>query len=130
MTTAWVTTLVTTAAALVGRTLFLLLTLVAQTLDVQPVRSIDVTLSRYAFSPERIEVRLGERIVLNVRSLDGAHGLQVKELGLDARVVGRGRPVSIVLTPQKAGTFQIACSEYCGIGHSRMKASFIVTPEP
>ena len=88
MTTAWVTTLVATAAALAGHGLLLILTLVAQTLETQPVRSIDVTLSRYAFSPERIEVRLGERIVLNVRSLDGAHGLQVKELGLNARVAG------------------------------------------
>ena len=130
MTTAWVTTLVATAAALAGHGLLLILTLVAQALETQPVRSIDVTLSRYAFSPERIEVRLGERIVLNVRSLDGAHGLQVRELGLNARVAGRGRPVSVALTPQKAGTFQIACSESCGVGHSRMKASFIVTPEP
>jgi len=92
-----------------------------------PIRTIDVTLSRYAFSPERIEIRVGERVLLNVVSIDSAHGLQVKELGLNARIPARGRTVA-VLTPQKAGTFPIACSEYCGVGHSRMKAWLIVTP--
>jgi len=36
--------------------------------------------------------------------------------------------VSVELTPTKVGTFQITCSEYCGSGHSRMKAWLIVTP--
>ena len=64
-----------------------------------PTRNIDVTLSRYAFSPERIEVRLGERVWLNVVSVDGAHGFQVKELGLNARIPARGRTVRVELTP-------------------------------
>ena len=99
----------------------------AQTRGPDPIRTIDVTLSRYAFSPERIEVRVGEQVLLNIASLDSAHGLQVKELGLNARVPARGRTVA-VLTPKKAGTFPIACSEYCGTGHSRMKAWLTVTP--
>ena len=41
-------------------------------------RTIDVTLSRYAFSPERIEVLLGERVRLNVVSADRTHGFQVR----------------------------------------------------
>ena len=90
MTTAWVTTFVTAAAALIGRALLLALPLVAAGTRTHPVRTIDVTLSRYAFSPERIEVRLGERVRLNVVSVDGAHGFQVKELGLNARIAGRG----------------------------------------
>jgi cytochrome c oxidase subunit II len=93
-----------------------------------PTRYIDVKLSRYAFSPERIEVRLGEHVWLNVLSVDGAHGFQVKELGLNARPLARGRTVRLELTPKEAGTFQITCSEYCGSGHSRMKAWLIVKP--
>ena len=93
-----------------------------------PTRTIDVKLSRYAFSPERIEVRLGEHVWLNVVSVDGAHGFQVKELGLNARTPARGRTVRVELTPKEVGTFQITCSEYCGSGHSRMKAWLIVTP--
>jgi cytochrome c oxidase subunit 2 len=93
-----------------------------------PTRNIDVKLSRYAFSPERIEVRLGEQVWLNVVSVDGAHGFQVKELGLNARTAARGRTVRVELTPKKAGAFEVTCSEYCGSGHSRMKAWLIVTP--
>ena len=64
---------------------------VVQLRDPNAPRTIDVTLSRYAFSPERIEVELGERVSLNVVSLDVAHGFQVKELGLNVRVPAGGR---------------------------------------
>lgn len=91
-------------------------------------RTIDVKLSRYAFSPERIEIRLGERARLNVASVDGTHGFQVKALGLNARIPAGRKTVTIELTPKEAGTFEIKCSEYCGRGHGRMQAWLIVTP--
>jgi len=90
--------------------------------------TIDVTLSRYAFSPERIEVLLGERVRLNVVSADATHGFRVKELGLNARIPADGRTVTVELTPKEAGTFEINCSEYCGTGHRRMRAWLIVRP--
>ena len=104
----------------------LLVVLQAGTTD--SIRTIDVALSRYAFSPERIEVRLGEPVRLNVVSMDGTHGFQVKALGLNVRTPGRGMPVTIDLTPREAGTFRISCSEFCGSGHSRMQAWLIVSP--
>ena len=101
---------------------------VVQLRDPNSPRTIDVTLSRYAFSPDHIEVELGERVSLNVVSLDVAHGFQVKELGLNVRVPARGRTVTVEVNPKAAGTFEITCSEYCGSGHGRMKAWLIVTP--
>jgi cytochrome c oxidase subunit II len=95
---------------------------------VDSTRTIDVTVSRYAFSPERIEVRVGERVRLNVVSVDGTHGFQVKALGLNTGIPAGGRSVTVELTPKEAGTFEINCSEYCGRGHGRMKALLIVTP--
>ena len=91
-------------------------------------RAIDVTLSRYAFSPDRIEVGLGERVSLNVTSVDGTHGFQVKAIGLNARIPAGSKAVTIDLMPTRAGTFEITCSEYCGNGHGRMQARLIVTP--
>jgi uncharacterized cupredoxin-like copper-binding protein len=80
------TTFITRAAGLIGGLLLLGLPLVgAQAHATDSIRTVDVTLSRYAFSPERIEVRLGERVRLNVVSVDTAHGFQVKELGLNVR---------------------------------------------
>jgi len=104
------------------------LCVVVPTRTADSVRVIDVALSRYTFSPERIEVRLGEAVRLNIVSTDGTHGFQVKALGLNVRIPARGQAVTIDLTPKEAGTFRIGCSEYCGIGHSRMQAWLIVTP--
>ena len=104
----------------------LLVALVPQAVD--STRTIDVTVSRYAFSPERIEVQVGERLRLNVVSVDGTHGFQVKALGLNVGIPADGRTVTVELTPTEVGTFEITCSEYCGRGHGRMKASLIVTP--
>ena len=105
----------------------LLITFVqARTTD--SIRTIDVALSRYAFSPERIEVRVGEPIRLNIVSTDGTHGFQVKALGLNVRVPPGTTAVTVDLTPRAAGTYRIGCSEYCGSGHSRMQGWLIVTP--
>jgi cytochrome c oxidase subunit 2 len=94
----------------------------------QSTRTIDVTLTRYAFSPERVEVHLGERVQLHVVSGDRMHGFEVKALGLAARIPAGGQTVTVDLMPNAIGTFAITCSEYCGAGHSRMKAWLVVTP--
>jgi cytochrome c oxidase subunit 2 len=89
-------------------------------------RTIEITLSRYAFSPPQIEVGLGERVRLNVTSVDAEHGFQVKELGLNVPIPA-GRTVTLDLMPTEAGTFEIQCSGYCGRGHRHMKARLVVT---
>ena len=104
----------------------LVVALVPKAID--STRTIDVTVSRYAFSPERIEVHVGDRVRLNIASVDGTHGFQVKALGLNAHIPAGGRTVAVDVTPTEVGTFEINCSEYCGRGHGRMKASFIVMP--
>jgi len=127
--TTTVTTFVTGASGCLGSVLLLVLALVVtQARETDSTGTIDVTLSRYAFSPERIEVQVGERVRLNVVSVDGTHGFQVKALGLNAGIPAGGRTVTVELTPKEVGTFEINCSEYCGRGHGRMKASLIVTP--
>lgn len=108
--------------------LLALLIAVAQARTTDSIRTIDVALSRYAFSPERIEVRVGEPVRLNIVSTDGSHGFQVKALGLNVRIPAHATAVTIDLTPKEAGTFRISCSEYCGTGHSHMQGWLIVTP--
>ena len=122
-------TVLSKAAGLVGAALFLALPVVApHARETNPPRTIDVELSRYTFAPERIDVRVGERVRLNITSVDATHGFEIKALGLSARIPGSGKTVTLELTPTEPGTFEIRCSEYCGRGHRGMKARLIVTP--
>lgn len=118
-------------ASLVRRVVALLLPVLIAVVEARTtdgIRTVDVTLSRFAFSPQRIEARVGEPIRLNVVSTDGTHGFQVKALRLNVRVPAGGTVATLDLTPAEAGTFRINCSEYCGSGHGQMEAWLIVSP--
>ena len=90
-------------------------------------RAIDIVASGYEFAPAVVQVAAGERIVLRARASDGkAHGIAIKELKVKAALPKTGEVVPIEFTADKAGTYTIACSVYCGSGHSRMKARLVV----
>jgi cytochrome c oxidase subunit 2 len=94
-----------------------------------PTRTIEVAASRFKFEPELIQVAEGEHIVVNARAVDGkSHGFAIKELGLKAALPKTGEVVPIEFTVEKAGTYTISCSVYCGSGHSRMRGRLVVTP--
>lgn len=92
-----------------------------------PARTVEITASRYRFEPSSIEVKPGERVMLVVRSADTDHGIAIKGLGIKAKVPRSGTPVSIELVANKVGTYAVSCSEYCGGGHSKMKAQLVVS---
>jgi cytochrome c oxidase subunit 2 len=89
-------------------------------------RVIDVVARRYAFEPAEIQVAVGEAVRLMVRSADGLHGIEIKEMKVK-KVLERGAAaVAIDLKPETAGRFAILCSEYCGEGHEEMKGVLVV----
>ena len=93
-----------------------------------PARTIEVSAGEYKFQPEVIEVTEGERVVLKARVTDGKkHGLQIKEYGVKVTLPKTGEVVPIEFVAGKPGTYTIACSVYCGSGHSRMKARLVVS---
>ena len=92
-------------------------------------RRVDVVVRRFAFEPARIEARVGEAIVLAVRSADGVHGVDIRALGVKQRVPRGGAVVLIPFTAREAGEFPILCSEYCGAGHEAMKGLLVVQAE-
>jgi cytochrome c oxidase subunit 2 len=65
-------------------------------------------------------VKKGESVVLVLKSADVAHGIRIKELGIDAKV-GKGQTSEVPFTPNKTGTFVGHCSVFCGSGHGGMK---------
>ena len=89
-------------------------------------RTIEVTATRFAFEPSRIEVTEGERIRLVVKSGDGVHGVEIKKFRVTKKVPRGGEPVTMEFVANAAGEFPILCSEYCGNGHEDMKGMLVV----
>jgi len=103
----------------------LLLTGIAFAEDKEP-RVIKLEAFQYGFSPDPVEVKTGERIKLEITSRDVKHGVYIKEYGIN-ETVNKGETKEVEFTADKAGTFDIICSVYCGSGHSGMKAKLIVS---
>jgi cytochrome c oxidase subunit 2 len=89
-------------------------------------RVIEVVARRFLFEPSQIDVTVGERITLLVKSADGPHGVEIKKFNIKKAIPRGGDPVPIEFTASEAGRFPIACSEYCGDKHDDMKGVLIV----
>jgi cytochrome c oxidase subunit 2 len=94
----------------------------------EPARRIEVTAKRFEFSPRTLELVEGEPVLLELRTLDRAHGFSVPELGIEVEVKP-GAPVQLRLVPQKAGTFEFHCHLFCGSGHEEMTGQIKVRPK-
>jgi cytochrome c oxidase subunit II len=102
----------------------LLLTVSAQ--EPEP-RVIEIVARRFVFEPAEIQVSVGERVRLLVRSADGVHGVEIKKFKLNKEIPRGGTPVAIEFTASEEGRFPIACSEYCGKDHDAMTGLLIVS---
>ena len=87
------------------------------------VHEVDVVASKFAFEPAVIHVTAGEQVRLLIHSADVLHGFAIRKLNIDVEVPGGSDPVIVELTAPPAGRYEIACSEFCGSGHGRMKAA-------
>lgn len=105
--------------------------LIAALLTVQSVHSqtaprrIEVTAKRFDFAPAEITVKKGEPVVIVLKSVDVAHGLRFRDLGVSVKV-GKGKTGELSFTPKKTGDFVGTCSVFCGSGHGNMKLTLHV----
>ena len=97
-----------------------------QVIDSGDVKTIHVTASRFRFEPATISVAEGDKVRLRLRSADHAHGLAIKAFRVKAPISKSGEAVTVEFVADKAGTFDITCSEYCGSGHAGMKGKLVV----
>ena len=104
--------------------IFAMLTLVLAFAQTAP-RRIEVTAQRFEFSPSDITVKKGEPVVIVLKSIDVAHGLRFKDLGVEVKVA-KGQTSELAFTPEKTGDFIGQCSVFCGSGHGRMKLALHV----
>lgn len=119
------------------RSRFLLLVLLALAVGWIPIpavagsdteRVIHITAKSFAFTPEVIRVRQGERVTLELESIDSTHGIYLD--GYDLNVEAEpGHPPRLTLTADRPGTFRFRCSVACGNLHPFMIGQLKVGPD-
>lgn len=90
-------------------------------------RTIAIAAKKFEFQPSVIRIKKGERVMLELTSLDRVHGFESPDLGLHARVEP-GKTVRLPLTGHKAGTFEFHCDVFCGDGHEDMTGEIVIGP--
>ncbi len=90
-------------------------------------RVVHVVARRFAYSPDVIELKLGEPAIIELTSADRDHGFAVPDLGLRIDVEA-GKTARVRIVPDRAGTFPFHCDVFCGSGHEEMVGRIVVKP--
>jgi len=89
------------------------------------IKEFKVITKQYAFVPAEIKVKQNDIVKITLTSEDVAHGLAIKEYGINFSVK-KGEVKKIEFLADKKGTFTFRCSVYCGAGHSKMTGKLVV----
>jgi cytochrome c oxidase subunit II len=92
-----------------------------------PVVNIVATADQ-KFAPDHIVLHVRKRQTLRFTSAASVHGIVSKDLGIPATMITADKPVSVSVTPQKAGSYKLQCSIMCGPGHADMALTIVVQP--
>jgi cytochrome c oxidase subunit 2 len=77
------------------------------------------------FSQGIMHAPVGKPVRVRLRSKDVIHSFFLPNFRLKQDAVP-GMGIEVWFTPTKAGQYEIACAELCGLGHYRMKAALTV----
>jgi cytochrome c oxidase subunit II len=81
----------------------------------------------YYSTTQPMHLPVGRSLRVLVTSADVIHSFWVPEMRMKADTVP-GLVQNLNFTPQRVGTYDIVCTEFCGVNHSRMQAKLIVQP--
>jgi cytochrome c oxidase subunit II len=87
---------------------------------------ITVAAMKFDFLPSTITLKKGEPVILELSSIDRAHGFKVPDLGIRADVLP-DTAVRVRIVPDKIGHFTFACDNFCGDGHEDMEGVIVVS---
>ena len=82
-------------------------------------RTIELTAHRFTYEADEITLKVGQPVLLVVKSEDVPHGLRIRELGVDLKIPAHGA-AKAQFTPKQAGEFIGHCFVFCGNGHGTM----------
>jgi cytochrome c oxidase subunit 2 len=88
-------------------------------------RVIEMVARRFAYEPNEIALKVGERVVVAIKSIDFVHGMNIPDLNKRLDLVP-GSITRLELHPQTAGEIEFVCDNFCGDGHETMHGRFVV----
>ncbi len=100
--------------------------LLLSTCAAAPEQVIQIKAKKFEYIPNEITLKKGVPVVLELTSLDRLHGFNCPAF----KIRGDVRPhqiTKIAFTPDKVGTFEFHCDNFCGEGHEGMTGKFVVT---
>ncbi|MEK6948749.1 MAG: cupredoxin domain-containing protein [Nanoarchaeota archaeon] len=89
------------------------------------VKEFDMTARKWEFAPSTITVNEGDKVILNIKNEDVAHGFAIFEFDVNERLAP-GETKKVEFTADKKGEYVFFCSVPCGTGHKNMKGKLIV----
>jgi rhodanese-related sulfurtransferase len=89
------------------------------------IKEFNIIANNWNFIPKEIEVNLGDRVILNIKSVEGSHGIALFDFGINEYLVPEDE-VSVEFIADKKGVFNFFCNVPCGHGHSSMGGQLIV----
>jgi cytochrome c oxidase subunit 2 len=108
----------------------------------ETVRVIEVTATKYEYSPAPIHVKSGTKIQLKITAADHDHGFSISTVpdGSDSNgsaglvftslqecwQLKKGETTTIEFLAQTPGTYSFKCCHVCGLGHRGMKSHIVV----
>lgn len=84
-----------------------------------------ITAKRFEFNPGKITVKHGQKVTLNLMSLDVTHGFALPEFGIEEELLPK-EPVTVTFIADRKGNFPFVCSVICGRSHTSMVGNLIV----
>ena len=87
---------------------------------------IKMTAEKYHFTPETINVNLGDKVVLEITATDTEHGFGLSAFNIDQKLPP-GQTVKIEFVADKKGEFTFKCTSFCGWGHFGMDGKLVVS---
>lgn len=88
-------------------------------------QSIEVEGGMFYFKPNEIKVKVGEKVSITFKNVEGVHDFVIDELNVRTNKIQAGETETVEFTPEIPGSYEF----YCSVGNHRamgMKGTLIV----
>lgn len=90
-------------------------------------RAVLIEARSFAYQPATIHVNRGDRVTIDLMSLDAVHGLSIDGYGVNINAEP-GRNAQVTFVADREGKFKMRCSVTCGALHPFMIGEMVVAP--